>query len=186
MGRLRLLVLLFVGACATPYESSGVFSSLNGAISGANVQHEWRKPEILAVSATGNRWSSDQRMIDFVLLKAAEEGLAAGYQYCSVVEMENKGVAEPKAASTSLHANVTASALEMRGLDYMVESPEPVKERAAQSFYRPGRQALFQMHREQPQNADEVTVLRLEEILNMLGPAYIKDFASSPTSLQND
>ena len=77
--RRYLIVLLVAGAltgCATPYRQMGLFGGVNASQIDTTT---------MRVSARGNAFTDIGQIRDYVLLRAAEETLAHGYDLFRVV-----------------------------------------------------------------------------------------------------
>jgi hypothetical protein len=71
-----LLLTLLLSACATGYQSKGF---------GGGFSETRMDKNIWVVRFEGNRYTSDERATDFVLLRCAELALENGYPYFAIV-----------------------------------------------------------------------------------------------------
>ena len=67
----------FLSACATNYEQNGFMGGFD------EIQ---LSEDIFQVSFSGNRYTSEQRAVDFTLLRCAELTLINGYSYFAVID----------------------------------------------------------------------------------------------------
>lgn len=77
---LDIAVVLFLAACATPYQNSG--------FSGGYSETQF-DDNVFKVSFRGNGYTSMERASDFTLLRSAELTLQHGYNYFVIVEEQN-------------------------------------------------------------------------------------------------
>lgn len=71
-----------LAACATPY---GEMNMLMGGVKADRLGED-----ILRVSVQGNQYTSSDRVVDYAMRKAAEETLAAGFEWFGVVSNEDR------------------------------------------------------------------------------------------------
>lgn len=93
MRRVSLLVLIFLSACATPYQKSG----LAGGFSETRLDEN-----VFRVSFRANAYSRGERAEDFALLRCAELALEHGYSHFALVDSKSS-------SETSVHTTPTTT-----------------------------------------------------------------------------
>ncbi|PCJ95128.1 MAG: hypothetical protein COA45_12430 [Zetaproteobacteria bacterium] len=95
-----LLPLIFLSACATPYQQQ----SFSGGFSETQLSEN-----VFQVSFEGNGYTNKQRASDFALLRSAELALENGYDYFAITGSENSvdvsSYTTPLTAHTTGHSN---------------------------------------------------------------------------------
>lgn len=78
--RLLVLSIFIVAACSTPYQERGLF----GGVSATQIDET-----TLRVTGRGNAYTDPATIQDYVLLKAAEETVAHGYDMFLIVDTQS-------------------------------------------------------------------------------------------------
>lgn len=73
--RVALVLLLSLAACATPYEMNGLTIA---------AREKKLNQNTYLITAKGNAYSSDQRIDDYTMLRAAEVAIENNYRFFSV------------------------------------------------------------------------------------------------------
>ena len=91
-------------ACATPYQERG----LTGGFSNTRF-----KEDVFQVTFNGNGYTSEERAVDFTMLRSAELTQENGYRYFIIVEADKSSQTEThrKAKSIADAASVTGCVL---------------------------------------------------------------------------
>jgi len=160
--RFFALLVLFAAGCTT-YQ--------------AGVEANWASPSTLKVSGAGNKWTADGRIEDYVMLKAAEKGLAAGYRYFVVANSKNTGSVSTHTVNTPYNTTVsvhTYGGYYGPGTTFATATTTG----GPQSFsvYKPGRDAVFLMFDERPRGYRPGQYFDAVAVYNQLGPQYLANF----------
>jgi len=173
--KIRGLLSLFLFGlfgCATPYQ---------GGLLGGGVEASWLSANVLMVTASGNGYTSEQRVIEYTALRAAEETIAAGYRY--MVITDSKDTSRTATFYTQESSETTFNAYAVGDSVYGSASTTTTPAYAI-PIYKPGQRAMFAVFKELPDGLDPGQYFDSYFTYNSLGPKYIKDF--SPVQIQSD
>lgn len=161
--RLKALVLaplLATAACATGYQVDG--------FTGGQAP-KWRATDVLEVEAAGNGYTSDRRLNEMTLLRAAESAIEANYRYFIEIDSEDTGGSStmylPQTQTTTF--NVTPTYTGATGSSITTYSGGPV------NVYKPGVNALYRMFETLPADARPGQFHDAYEVYNRLGRKYL-------------
>lgn len=98
------ITILFLAGCATPYQSK----SLGGGYSDTQLA-----PDVVRINFKGNAYTSDERALDFALLRAAEFTLERGLKYFAIIDEKSSpkisSITTPGYAQTTGTVNVAGN-----------------------------------------------------------------------------
>lgn len=163
IGALTACVLL--SACATPY---------GGAFGG--VKATWYNDYILEVRSNGNSFSGNQRMVEYVLLRAAQEAMKRGYPYLVMSSMDDTGRIDTAVVNRPYRTDFDANFIgnTVSGSAQTTGGPQ------IYSSYKPGRTAVFVALREIDEEIPIERYLDVAQIYSTYGPKYLNNFGKSP------
>ncbi len=161
-----LLAALLMG-CATPY-GDGLFGGVKATRLSQNV---------VLISASGNAYTDNTRIAEYMLLRAAEEAHASGYPYFAVMDSKNTGYVSSGTVYTPYTTDFSGTANSFSpytttysGTATTYGGPQTY------SFYKPGGQATFALLNEVPEGLLPGQYYETAFVLNSLGSKYISDF----------
>ncbi|MDP3290752.1 MAG: hypothetical protein Q8M43_01845 [Sulfuricurvum sp.] len=100
-----LLVILFLGGCATAYQPQ----SFSGGFSETQLD-----TNVFTITFKGNGYTGRDKANDFALLRSAELALEHGFKYFAIVDAQqyskNSTYTTPTTATTNVNANTYGSA----------------------------------------------------------------------------
>ena len=153
-----------LGGCATSYQG-GVLSK------GADAR--WLSSDQLVVTARGNAYTSEDRVGDYCVLKAAEETINAGFRYMVTTKTVNISQIRTHYVDDGRRAKISA----------LSHDDRPARSRASDASFgetilirRPGRRTTYRLYKEPPQGLSPNQYIDAYAIYNSLGPANLKRF----------
>ncbi len=158
--------LLLVASCASPYGDT-----IFGGVTATRIDER-----TLRVNARGNQYTSFERVRDFVLLKAAEETIAAGYGHFQILDAREyertSSYTTPRSSSSTTTASVYGSG------NYVYGTANTNTQYYGGQTYvisRPNASAVVTMYPgRKPSNAP-AGVYDAKEVIKFLGPKYMKE-----------
>jgi hypothetical protein len=146
----------------------------------AGVESNWARPNVLLVSGSGNAFSTDGRIEDYVFLQAAEKALEAGYRYYVVAESVNTGGTETFTTyspyTTTISGSTRGSYIGNSYNSNTYATATTTGGPQSYTYYFPGREAIFKMFDTKPQGYRPGQYYDVVEVYNDLGPKYLSDF----------
>tara|TARA_B100001029_G_C14722829_1_gene266073 strand:- start:52 stop:480 length:429 start_codon:yes stop_codon:yes gene_type:complete len=134
-----VVTLILLTSCATPYQNKG----FRGGVESLRVAEK-----VWEIDASGNAYTSESKIRDFVLLKAAEIGMDNGFEHFNIFYNE-KGTDTDLFSTTNYYSGITT-----------IGSYDKPKQSISVKFYEQGEQV--------PDTAYSV-----EMIYNQLSGKYI-------------
>ena len=110
------MLALALAGCATPYQEMG----LTGGVQATQVQ-----ADLFQVTARGNGYTDADAVQRYVLRKASEQVIAAGFDLFQVVQTEDRTVAPQRYGFYSTIPAFPGQTMMVRGLNYPAPSPLP-------------------------------------------------------------
>lgn len=132
------LLASYLMACATPYQEK----SLSGGFS-----HTQLRENVFQVTFKGNGYTSEERAVDFTMLRSAELALKSGYRYFVIVDSEKK--AELETYQTPITSRTTVDA-DKTGNSMHGTATTRVSGGQTYSFSRPRRSNTIVCYHEKP------------------------------------
>jgi hypothetical protein len=144
---------------------------------GRGVESNWVSQKTLRVSGEGNGLTTDGRIEDYVMLKAAEQAFEAGFKYFVMTSSENTGGVEQYTVNTPYHTTVSARTYGgFYGGSTTFATATTTGGPQSYSIYKPGRDAVFVMFDEIPRGYRPSQYFEVVSVYNELGQKYIKNF----------
>lgn len=112
--RIAFVLVLALAGCATPYQEMG----LTGGVQATQVQ-----ADLFQVTARGNGYTDADAVQRYVLRRAAEQVIAAGFDLFQVVQAEDRTVAPQRYGLFSTIPAFPGQTLMVRGSKYPAPSP---------------------------------------------------------------
>jgi hypothetical protein len=128
------LIALSIAGCATPYQSDG-FSG--------GFRETQLAPDVYRVSFHGNAYTSNDRVQDFALLRAADLTLHSGGRYFAVVA---------SADQSSMHTHVTPGSATTTVSPYGNTATTRYSPSQVHNYYKPGVGMMVQIFKFKPDN----------------------------------
>lgn len=160
--RAHALLLLLISGCTTY---------------GNAIESNWVSQKTLKVSGAGNQYTTDGRIEDYVVLKAAERALEAGYEYFIVTSSENTGATESRTLNGSYDTTVQVHTYGgIYGSPTSFATATTTGGPQTYNIYKPGRDAVFVMFDERPKGFRPGQYFEALTVYNELGPKYLRNF----------
>jgi hypothetical protein len=133
-----LIMLLCVGACATPYKTMGIMGGVD------DLQ---LNDTTFQITVRGNAYTSEERVRDFVMLRASELALEHNYRYFTfggVTDVSSTAsVTMPGTATTTTTGFVSGTPYAASGT---ATSTTTVMPPVTQTFFKPGVAVLVTLN----------------------------------------
>ena len=129
-----ILIVLSVAGCATPYQSE----SYSGGFRETQLA-----PDVYRVSFNGNAYTSNDRVQDFALLRAAELTLRSGGRYFGVVS---------SADQSTMHTHVTPGSATTTISPFSNTATTRYSPSQVHNYHKPGVGMMVQMFKFKPDN----------------------------------
>jgi hypothetical protein len=151
---------------------------LSGCTSyGSAIESNWISQKTLKVSGAGNAYTTDGRIEDYVMLRAAERALEAGYGYFIVSNSENTGATESRTVNGDYHTTVSAHTYSgTYGSPTTFATATTTGGPTTYNIYKPGRDAVFVMFDQPPKGYRRGQYFEVVTVYNELGPKYLRNF----------
>lgn len=150
-----IALLLFVGACGTPYQEMG----LRGGVVAEPVTDD-----IVRISARGNAFTSRSSIQDFVLLKAAETTIERGSTHFVIVGAEDAS-----------RANVSTSPGTLTVNHYGAFSTGTYQPGSSSVVIKPGQNAIVRILRPNASDQEKSSAMDASQIIKNVGPRIQRD-----------
>lgn len=148
----------------------------------SGVEANWVSSKTLKVSAAGNALTTDGRVEDYVMLKAAEKAIEAGYRYFVVTSSENTGASTTETINLPYQTTVSAHTYGgYYGPSTTFATATTTGGPRSYSVYRPGRDAVFIMFDGPPNGYRPGQYFDAVQVYNELGAKYLPGFRPSET-----
>ena len=129
----------------------------------------WPARDTLVVSGRGNGFTSGEAIGEYVILKAAEEGLRSGYRYFVLLDQADQGSTTYSTYTTP--RTTTYNAYNYGG--YVSGTATTTGGTQVMPVYKPGLDASFKMFDQPPPGFRPGQYYSAVDIYNEYGPKYL-------------
>lgn len=157
MKKLFAVAVAFLLAACTTYQDA--------------VGSYWPARDTLIVQGRGNGFTSGEAIAEYVMLKAAEEGLRSGYRYFVLLDQVDQGSTTYSIYSTP--RTTTYDAYDYGG--YVSGTATTTGGTQVIPIYNPGLDAAFKMFDKPPPGFRPGQYYSAVDIYNTYGPKYLGD-----------
>jgi hypothetical protein len=131
----------------------------------------WPRPDVLIVSGSGNGYTSDEAVAEFVMLQAAERALQSNYYY--FVLLDSADTSRTTTGYMNTPRTTTTNAFGTG--NYYSATSTTTGGITAYPIYFPGMEAAFQMFEDVPPGFRPGQYFSAVDVYNDLGPKHLGD-----------